>query len=355
MTRTKLISLPSLLVAGLALSVTATAQNRQLSNYSKIATIPIPGGLTSFDISWVDSANQRYYLADRGGAKGAGRIDVIDTRTNTFLYSIPETKGAVGFVGVVGPGRSGPNGVVAIPSINELYVGDGDSTVKVVDLTAKAVIAVIPTGGTRRADELAYDSLDHIIMITNPNDSPPFLTFISTDTLAVLGTLTYPADQSGLEQPVWDGQLKRFLISVPASASRTGEVDAIDPIAMQITNRYFLNCSPAGLALGPFQRTMTSCAQVIDARTGNTLAYSAGNADNPIGGDEIWFNPGDNRYYFGSTNVGVVDAETNLPLGFVDTNVGTHSIAVDSQNNHIFVPSPGVGVLVYAQTGPNDE
>lgn len=350
--KTRLIAFPSLLAAGLALCVSATAQNRQLANYSKIATIPVPGNLAGgFDISWVDSANQRYYLADRGG-KGAGRIDVIDTRTNTFLYSIPQTKGEVGFVGVVGPGRSGPNGVVAVPSINQLFVGDGDSTVKVVDLTAKAVIAVIPTGGKFRADELAYDPLDHIIMIANPNDSPPFLTFISTDTLAVLGTLQYPADQVGLEQPVWNGQLKKFMISVPMSADRTGEVDVIDPIAMQVTNRLFLNCSPAGLALGPIQRVMTSCAQVIDARSGVTLAYSQGTGDSLIGGDEIWFNPGDNRYYFGLSNIGVVDAETNQPLGFVDTGVPTHSIAVDSSNNHIFVPATGIGVQVYAQTGP---
>jgi DNA-binding beta-propeller fold protein YncE len=352
MKRTRRIAFPSLLVAGLALSVCATAQNRQLANYSKIATITVPGNLAGgFDISWVDSTNQRYYLADRA-TKGTGRIDVIDTRTNTFLYSIPQTKGAIGFVGVVGPGRSGPNGVVAIPQINQLYVGDGDSTVKVVDLTAKAVVAVIQTGGKFRADELAYDPVDHIIMITNPNDSPPFLSFISTDTQTVLGTLAYSADQSGLEQPVWNGQLKKFMISVPASASRTGEVDVIDPIAMQVTSRFFLNCSPAGLALGPLQRVMTSCAQVIDARNGNTYAYSQGQGDSLIGGDEIWFNPGDNRYYFGSGNVGVVDAETYLPLGFLATGVPTHSIAVDSQNNHIFVPATGIGVQVYAQTGP---
>jgi hypothetical protein len=39
-------------------------------------------------------------------------------------------------------------------SLHQLYVGDGDSTVKVVDLDAKAVVAVIPTGGQCRADEL---------------------------------------------------------------------------------------------------------------------------------------------------------------------------------------------------------
>jgi hypothetical protein len=338
----------------LALSITATAQNRQLPNYSKIATIPVPGNLTGgFDISWVDSSSQRYYLADRGTKKGAGKIDVIDTNSNTYLYSIPTTAGEIGFAGNTGKRTtSGPAGVVAVPQLNQLWVGDGDSTAKVVDLKAKAIIASVSTGGMFRADELAYDSLDHIIMIANANDSPPFLTFISADTLAVLGKITYPADQVGLEQAVWNGQLKKFLISVPASASRTGAVDVIDPIAMQVTSRYFLNCDPAGLALGPLQRVMTSCAQVLDGRTGVTLGYSQGNADNPIGGDEIWFNPGDNRYYFGSGNVGVVDAETNEPLGFVDTNVPTHSIAVDSSTNHIFVPATGMGVFVYAQTGP---
>jgi hypothetical protein len=104
-----------------------------------------------------------------------------------------QTKGEVGFAGNTGSGAtSGPNGVVAIPYLNQLYVGDGDSTVKVVDLTAKAIIASIHTGGSFRADELAYDPVDHIVMIGNPDDSPPYLTFISTDTQTVLGTIFYP-------------------------------------------------------------------------------------------------------------------------------------------------------------------
>src|SRR6516162_10532748 len=98
MRQTKSIAFPSLLVACLALAGTATAQNRQLPNYSKIATVTVPGNLAGgFDISWVDSASQRYYLADRGTKKGGGKIDVIDTNSNTFLYSIPSTQGEIGF------------------------------------------------------------------------------------------------------------------------------------------------------------------------------------------------------------------------------------------------------------------
>ena len=176
--------------AALMLSTNAAAQLTVLPDYQQIATIPVPGGLTSFDISWVDTSTDRYYLADRASTKkGSGRIDVIDARQNKFLYTIPSSPAEIGFAGNLPGGVGGPNGVVALPLFNQLYVGDGDSTVKVVDLEARAVVAVISTGGAKRADELAYDPADHIILIANASDSPPFLTFISADTQTVLGTV----------------------------------------------------------------------------------------------------------------------------------------------------------------------
>jgi DNA-binding beta-propeller fold protein YncE len=337
------------LLAALGAPGKVAAQLLPLHDYKKIATIDVPGGLAAFDIGWADSDNGRYYLAMRTSA-GTGLIAVVDTQTLKLVGTIPaDTTTGIQFAGTVaGSNVSGPNGVVAIPYLNQLYVGDGDSMTKVVDLAKMSIVASIPTGGKARADELAYDPVDHIVMIANPNESTPFLTFISTDTQKVLGKLNYPR-QSGLEQPVWDGQVGRFLISVPASGSSAGSVDRIDPIAMQITERMFTSCSPAGLALGPFQRVMTSCGQVIDGRTGQHIAFSAaGQNGTTIGGDEIWFNPGDNRYYFGNANTGVVDAETNVPLGFLpETNTGNHSIAVDSNTNRIFVPVTLVGIKVF--------
>src|SRR5215469_9247822 len=218
----KRLSVLAMSLAGaLAVSDVASAQG-SLPSYNQIATIPVPGGLAGFDIAWIDPGSQRFYLADRTATKGTGRIDVVDTQTNTFLYTIPATSSEIGFAGTqtavtAGCTISGPNGVVAIPQLHQLYVGDGDSTVKVVDLDARAIIAVISTGGSCRADELAYDPLDHIIMITNPAAVEPggsFVTFISTDTQTVLGRYTYPTTQAGLEQPVWNPKTKRFYISV---------------------------------------------------------------------------------------------------------------------------------------------
>ncbi|HEY7387860.1 MAG TPA: hypothetical protein VH640_05095, partial [Bryobacteraceae bacterium] len=52
-----------------ALCAMAFAQQGQpVGGYKLLNTITIPGGLTGFDISWVDSASGRYYLADRGNA-----------------------------------------------------------------------------------------------------------------------------------------------------------------------------------------------------------------------------------------------------------------------------------------------
>src|SRR5439155_21925803 len=60
----------------------------------------------------------------------------------------------------------------------------------------------------------------------------------------------------------------------------------------------------------PGDRLITSCGTVIDSLTGNVR----GNVTNPdgtnISADEIWYNAGDDRVYYGSNNVGVVDAST---------------------------------------------
>jgi hypothetical protein len=108
-------------------------------------------------------------------------------------------------------------------------------------------------------------------------------------------------------------------------------------------------CSPAGLVLTPNQHLITSCGQVFDAISGNSVTVTQG-----VAGDQIWYNPGDNFTYFGFFNgiaggmgVAVVDANTNQLQGYIPAS--THSLAVDPNNNHIYVPVTGQGVQVYVQ------
>jgi hypothetical protein len=341
-----LFAIPLLFFTLLALfAVSTSSADDKLGPYTQIATIP-NAALASFDISWVDSESGRYYVADRS----AGGVDVFDAESDTFITTI------TGFVGNVGSGVSGPDGVMVINKRGELgageghhrkelWAGDGDSTVKVVDLETNSIVDSISTGGTHRADELAYDPADKIILIANDRDAVPFVTFISAETHKVLGSLSYPQTTGGIEQPVWDPQRHRFYISIPSTvANPNGEVDEINPKTESITRVFAVTdpafAGPAGLALLPGQRLITSTGVVFDAKTGATLATIAG-----VAGDEIWYNSGDNRVYFGGTPIFAVDATT---YAFTQFDAGdTHSIAADSENNHIFIPVTNVGVKVY--------
>jgi len=131
-------------VVSLTLSSTLAFAHRDDNSYRQIALVTIPGApLKSFDISWVDRSSQTYYLADRSN-KG---IDIINARNSTFVARIG------GFVGFSGSNEtSGPNGVVVVHPRHELWAGDGDSTVKVIDLETRQIVKSIPTGGTKRAD-----------------------------------------------------------------------------------------------------------------------------------------------------------------------------------------------------------
>ena len=343
------------LLAGAALfAIVAENQKHPLARYKHLTNILIPGGLTGFDISWVDSANARYYLADSGNANATPsvppRIDVIDTEHDQYLTSVDLP--------------SAPHGVLAIPRAHELWAGLTDSSVAIIDTdTYMAPTQFVSTGGQKRADELAYDPVDHVILIANDQDNPPFVSFISQQDQTVLKRLNYdgimaPQATGGIEQPVWDGPAGKFYLSIPStSTNANGEVDEIDPAEMTVTREFPTTCHPAGLALIPGQHLITSCGDVIDVATGNVLASIRG-----VAGDEIWFNPGDERVYFASgISVYVVNAVTNLPV--TTLTVGqiltpppshtTHSVAADADNNHIYVPVTGVGVEVWTGHPPS--
>jgi hypothetical protein len=374
------------LVAGALSSVPALAgDNDGNANAVRLLkTVPIPGAaLHGWDISWVDAATQRYYLADRSNKA----VDVVDARTGTFLKQIHG-----GFAGVkfnaAGAGNndiSGPNGVVS--SGRWLFVSDAPSRVVTIDLTTDTVVSDVKTDPKEptRADEMAYDPDSGTLLAVNNASDPPFATLIkvnqSTGKLTVGARITFNAANgvdatNGAEQPVWDKATGRFYISIPqigpndtnGAVARispsTGKVDALFPVKF---------CQPAGLALGPKQDLLLGCSVVFDtagadwSAGGTTTAAPIsiimdarnGSIDKVIAGvsgsDEVWYNPGDGRYYLAARNqpggpaLGVIDAHSQSLVQVAPTiNVGgkanlfpagtAHSVAVNPHNNHVFVP-----------------
>jgi hypothetical protein len=329
--------------------------------YSQIGTIAVPGGLKQFDILWVDTSSDLMYLGDDGAAKGAGAVDVFDVHTDKFLYKI----GLGSFQGLFDATHccNGPTGVLPIPAQREIWAGDGNSTIKVIDMDRNEIVSIINTGGKNRADEMAWDSKDHLLIIGNPSEAAVnFLTVINTDTKLVQGTINYP-NSTGLEQPVWDPTAKRFYVPIDGNVS---EVDVIDPTqvvgsctiiagpACGVTSQILVPPCPgiSGMALLPYQRLMLSCGIILNMPSGSIAVSLNSLTGGAITGDEIYYNAGDNQVYWGSAAPFVVDVSVNQTQpSLAPVMAGSHVIAANSNNNHIYLPSSVCGCIeVFAPT-----
>jgi len=377
----------SLATIGAALAGPCTGPGAPTTTQTECLTaVQIPGHpLRSFDISWVDPGRAEYYLGDRSNAG----IDVIDTKNNTFRRTIG------GFVGIVlnGSGgvnnsKSGPDGVTSHG--RWLYAGDGDSTLKVIDLNAPNATAIkqtISTGGATRLDEMALTADGKLLLAANNAEDPPFATLFKangdapTSAVSIIMmkmTINSAILPSGvglsIEQPTWEPETARFYTSIPIIANNpagcnygqlAGPItchggmlvtDPIHPTAVAgvfdpITNTGVvpLNaCGPNGATVGPHANLLLGCTPGNNPSDTTTLVINAktkhyANIGGITGSDEVWFNAGDNRYYTGSSRniggavLGVIDG-TSVLVETIPQSTGSHSVAADSKRNTIFVP-----------------
>ena len=98
------------------------------------------------------------------------------------------------------------------------------------------------------------------------------------------------------------------------------------------------------MAIGPDHQIGLACsgadALIIDDRTGKQIKLLTG-----LGGaDEMWYNPGDNHYFFGISTpgtLGVADADPPAVDTSAKSAAGSHSVAADAFRNQVYVPIRG--------------
>jgi hypothetical protein len=197
--------------------------------------------------------------------------------------------------------------------------------------------AVAPAG----LGQMAFDPATGYVLLTNSNSSGTITSVGSLDVInlqigvntctnyagtitgqpcgpVVIGSIPIPDCMPG---SIVQGPGENFLIGC---ADHDGE--AFPP------NEYIINLS-GGFTPGTGYNVncvgpMVNCVQV----------YNTG------GVDEVWYNPGDNKYYLAARDLpagaamGVIDAGTNEWLVNFPTGTNAHSIAVDPSTNHAFVP-----------------
>jgi hypothetical protein len=392
-----------------------------LSTETKCVTaVTIPGvPLRSFDISWVSTTRNEYYLGDRSNAG----IDVLDASgpTPSFLRTI--TGGVPGvcdtckFVGVVAPGgstaavdnnHSGPDGVTSHG--RWLYAGDGDSTLKVIDLqapppgTQNAIVQSISTGGTTRVDEMALTANGKLLIAANNAEDPPFATLFnangdnaSTNVHKVASipngritmdpALVVPGFGQSIEQPTWEPKTARFYTSVPVVNNNPpgsgcnansnlnppqpitcdGGVLVVDPLHPKSVYGLFdpgtntgvillTGCSPNGITVQKNQNLLLGCTPANNpsnkvTQVINAVNHAVTNISGITGSDEVWYNWGDSRTYTGSSN-------NNIPspghpvLGVIDvTNVLIETLP-QSSGSHSVAASSTTNLIFVPQVAP---
>jgi hypothetical protein len=397
MSKAKLLA--CLVGAGVSCLLAVAAQSAEES-YAVKTLIPVPGGLTSFDIAFVDANINTFVLADRTNKS----IDVVDTATNTMTHQLTASPS---FRGVFSPSglanASGPNGAIIVDQ-REIWATDAPvlncsgtpqvctvvtpSSIKVLDLATGATTHVIPNGGARRADELCEDVKHELVLAANDDPIDNFLTFINTETYSIIGT-THKLDGSdpnfqikltgiplpthskvaadGIEQCKFNPRTGSYYLAVPATAitdldQPTNAPTAGPGVVLKISrNAPFhieetitvpssTGCQgPQGLAIGPRHEIQLGCgganSVIIDDRSG-PLATIISTETGEGGADEVWYNPGDNSYFIarsGAGKLGVQDAggnESKAPQADNDvtTTIGSHVVAADMLRNQIYVP-----------------
>ena len=339
-----------------------------------LCAITVPGNpITSADIAWVDPEAERYYIADRSNFG----VDIIDAESDAYVGRVagmagPLTSGG-GTATTNGPG---PNGALVTPN-GRLWAGDGNSTVQVADVnphsanylkilgSISTAIQACDNGPAHycgRADEIGYDPMHHIILIAN--NAPlsaaaghaavdPYATFISAaPPYAVLGHVAF-AGAGGLEQPLWDPEIRRFFLTVPGKTGvRPASVVVINPTTRMVEKTYNFDClaltgaasvATTGIALGVSQHLLVSaCGKpiIMNALTGAVI-----NVIRAVGGgDEVWYNPGDRRFYVTGVDsaatppvqsLGVINARTSTWLQNVPDVRGKNAAAFP-ETNQIF-------------------
>ncbi len=361
-------------------------------------------GLGAFDISFVDPKIGLYILSDRtngsvdmlGSEHGhfLGRIGAVCTAATSLTHFCfqgvvlnPPVPPAT--VGTANNNLSGPDGDVIVGH-KEIWAGDGDSRIKVIDIATQSFVTTISTGGKFRVDEMAYDPKDHILAAANNADTPPFITLFDTKARTIIGKMVFTSAgvgvdaENGIEQSAYSPQTGLFYVSVPQVGAdpTVGGVSVIDPHTMKVIRTLLVhNCSPAGLALGPNHEALLGCnaipgttattlktiiSTIIDITSTNTALDGAVVATLPIGGnDEVWYDPGTVHYFMGADKNIDATGKANPILGTIDaishtvdtspsTSTGAHSVAADKDSHLVFVPIGLVPSTSPAGTDPTN-
>jgi hypothetical protein len=332
---------------------------------ANLGAFPVPGAnaLTSFDISWVDTQLVNYFLADRSNAQIVSiPIEALapsfsfNDPKNPFAGNVPAAQCADGAANDC----SGPNGVLSFFNTNgviEVWAGDGPtlntacqatpcSTVRVFTTLAATPTAIINTGGHERSDEMCFDPKDHVMMVANDADTPPFVTFISTaldsSRFSILAKISLPDAVGGIEQCAWNPQAGVFYLNTPLAAGGD-QILIFNPTNFTHSVQKTVDPNECMALRGldvrrDGQQLIVGCNAVGPNGQQNSLIINANGTTAQVlrgagGSDQVWSDKQSDHYFIASGQL----ANGTAQLGIYD--------AFATQSNNPDPPNQDFGVI----------
>ena len=310
----------------------------------QVGTIALPGApINQFGIMAINQSTGLGYLAD----KDNNGVAVFDTKTDTFVSRV------IGFVGTTKSGNaSGPNGVAVVNGGAEIWASDGDSTIKVIDAKSGSISATIATGGKLRANGMAFDPANRVVIAANSNETTPFLSLISSGPdHKILATIPIPESGENLERSAYHTPSGTFFTVIPVMRAdpANGLMAQTDPKSGKLVKLYEIErCHPHSLSIVSDTTIFMGCSNghggspkpggdmaVFDIPGGKVVSYGAGLGGN--GGSDV--NPKLGRYYHASTNgeLWVIDTNTAQLVQKIATPKDSRSLAVSQATNRVYV------------------
>ena len=370
--RVKLLACVAGAIAPWVLLTALPAAGDETFTLKQIINLPNGQSLVSFDIAFDDANIHLLGFSDRENSA----VDLIDTNNNKVVKQLTANPPFAGLR--ASPGQaSGPNGVIIVDQ-REVWAGDApsscdaagkcthDSSIKVIDIQSQNTVAVLNTGGQRRADELCEAVGHEIVLVANDTAFDSFITFWSSETRGNAGPPTSDdggngslgkirldgtdprgknITASGIEQCKFNPRNGKFYLNLPATGadgSGPGMVLRISAEAPFHVEDFFTidpatGCAgPTGLAIGPDHQILLGCGgttSLIINDNGHIVATLPGETS-----DEAWYNPGDNHYFLADDlKLGVVDGN-GVEDATTPTATGSHVVAADMLKNQVYVP-----------------
>jgi DNA-binding beta-propeller fold protein YncE len=343
-----------LLATAAVLSATAVAQAVELKEVGKIP-IKFDAPLQGFDIGWYDAKTDRYILASRGSFNpkdksnpGNNGLIIVDT-TNDKLIGIAA-------------GTTMARGSVIVNDGAEAWVGDGDNSIKIVDMKTNKIVGSIPTEANKGgADELNYSPKDDVVAMALPDNEPPTLILINTKDRKIFAKVPVPSASDGFEQTIYsnvDGMFHTVIPELGGDPNKGGMITVDPKTGKQVGEIAPLdNCKPHGNFPGVGNELIIGCnygqtkdkrppvQMIFDVKTGKVTQTIAGIGGTDMSGADTALG----LYYTASAGngegsaLGVIDAKTHKLIQKIPTAGRAHSVAVNTKTHHVYVPEGAAG------------